>query len=175
MRWRRRLYLRRVGGLRRVTVTRLPLLRRVLVAGGGLLRIIGCLILARVGIQIATAVLAVAGRGIVVAGGILPVEEPAHHFPHSFAELGQKLNRALVLRLRLLWVSVAPGLLLAAGGGRRLLGVLRLLWVCPSLRLRVVALLRLGGCRRSDDEDDTPAQPIGAAQVRRNGSRVHSV
>ena len=140
---------------RRSRITRLCLLLRILIAGllrgvsgRRLLRVIRCSLLlivrrgllTRARIQAVAAVLTIAGRGCIVAGGVLSVKEAAHHFAHAMAEFGKKLQRIFILRRRLLWVAVTLRRLLIAGRRCGLI-LLRI----TTLRLRIVALLGL--CR----------------------------
>lgn len=80
--------------------------------------------------------MAVALRWVVIAGRVASIEETACHFAHALAKLGQKLQRAFILRwLLLLRVAVAR-LLRRIVGGRWLVVLLRV----TTLRLLVVAL-----------------------------------
>jgi len=139
--------------LRRVIVARLALClllrmlvaRLLLIAGlrwgvagdGGLLRVVGRRLLTRRGIQTVTAVLTIAWRRVVIASRVTSIKETARHFTHALAKLGQKLQRAFILRL--LRVTVARLLRGRIVGGRRLVVLLRI----TTLRLRIIALLRL--------------------------------
>ena len=154
--------------LRRLVVARLflllrllpLLLLRILVAGlllrnisrsgdglslGRLLRVIGGRLRTRAGVEAVSAtatVLAVAGRRTVIAGGVPSVKEAARHLAHALAKLGQKLQRAFILRLLLLGVTVAGRRLLIALRRRVLLRITTL-WLGVALRLGIIALLRL--------------------------------
>lgn len=79
--------------------------------------------------------MAVAGSRVVIAGRVASVEETACHFTHALAKLGQKLQRAFILRRLLLRVAVAR-LLRRVVGGRWLVVLLRI----TTLRLLVIAL-----------------------------------
>ena len=95
-----------------------------------LLWIIRSRLLTRARIQIVSAsALAISRRWIVITGGVPTIKKPTRHLAHALAKLGQKLQRALILGLGLLRVTVAGGRLLIAGRGRVLL-------------LRVTTLLR---------------------------------
>ena len=155
--------------LRRLVVARLflllrllplLLLLRILVAGlllrdisrsgdgislGRLLRVLGGRLRTRAGVEAvstAAAVLAVAGRRIVIAGGVASVKKAARHFTHALAKLGQKLQRAFILRLLLLGVAVARRRLLIAWRRRVLLRITTLR-LGIALGLGIIALLRL--------------------------------
>ena len=82
--------------------------------------------------------MAVALRWVVIAGRVASIEETACHFTHALAKLGQKLQRAFILRLWLLGVAIAR-LLRRIVGGRWLIVLLRV----TTLRLLVIALLCL--------------------------------
>lgn len=167
--WRRgRLLLLRWVVVARLGLRLWLLLRWVLVAGllgvvrGGLLRIIGrgllrvvrrSLLLTWIGVQAVGTALAIGTgwRGFI-AGGVLAIEQAAHHFAHAVAKLGQKLQRIFIL-LRLLILRLVIGRLLILW---LRLGVLRLLRV-TTLWLLIVALL-LGHGGRCQADGETPAQ-----------------
>lgn len=133
-------------------------LRRLLRISGGGLR-------ARRGVQaVAAAVLTVALRWGVIAGGVFSIEETACHLAHALAKLRQKLQRAFILRLGLL-LRIAVALrcllvtlrcLLIARRRAVLLRITTLLGI--TLRLRIVALLSLRHARGSREDGETPAQ-----------------
>lgn len=163
--------------LRRVVVARLCLrllLLRILIARlllrisrtwervslWRLLRVIGNCLLARSGVQtVAAAVLTVALRWVVIAGGVLSIEETACHLAHALAKLRQKLQRAFILRLGLLLrVAVALRCLLIALRRAVLLRITTLLlWIALRL-LGIITLLVLRRPRGSREDGETPAQ-----------------
>ncbi len=105
-----------------------------------LLRITGGSLLTWIGVQtVAAAILAVALRWVVIAGGVTPVEKTTRHFTHALAKLRQKLQRAfIVCRWRRLLIAVALRLLLVA-----LRCGLAVLLRITTLLLGIIALLSL--------------------------------
>lgn len=113
-----------------------------------LLRIIGSGLRARRGVQAVAAVLTIALRWVVIAGGVFSIEKTARHLAHALAKLRQKLQRAFILRLGLLLrIAVALWCLLVTL--RCLLIALRraVLLRITTLLLRIVALLSLRHAR----------------------------
>ena len=120
-----------------------------------LLWIAGCCLLTRIGVQtVAASVLAIALRRGVMAGGVPSIKEAARHFTHALTKLGQKLQRAFILRRGLLlWIAVARRLLLVALGC-----LLAVLLRITTLLLRIIPLLSLRHVRGSKDGSETPTQ-----------------
>ena len=166
--------------LRRVVVARLCLrllLLRILIARlllrisrtwervslWRLLRIIGSCLLARSGVQtVAAAVLTVALRWVVIAGGVLSIEKTACHLAHALAKLRQKLQRAFILRLGLLLrVAVALGCLLVTLRYLLRCVLLRITTLLLGIALRLLGIITLLVLRRprgSREDGETPAQ-----------------
>lgn len=128
---------------------------------------------ARGGVQaVAAAVLTVALRWGVIAGGVLAIEKAACHLAHALAKLRQKLQRAFILRLGLLLrIAIAGRGLLVTLRGAVLLRITTLLGI--SLLLRIVALLSLRHAHGGREDGEAPAQSNGADQPPASGLRIH--
>lgn len=109
-----------------------------------LLRITGGGLRARGGVQaVSAAIRAIGRRRGVIAGGIPSIKETPRHFTHALAKLGQKLQRAFIMRGRLLGLRISLRWLLVALRGGVLLRITTLRLRVARGRWIVALLLRL--------------------------------
>ena len=99
---------------------------------------------ARGGVQaVSAAIRAIGRRRGVIAGGIPSIKETPRHFTHALAKLGQKLQRAFIMRGRLLGLRISLRWLLVALRGGVLLRITTLRLRVTRGRWIVALLLRL--------------------------------